>query len=168
MTRETKLVGAMLALAGAGIVFLTTLSTFLLAAGAPSQLRTLFRVMCHGLENRCLIVFGTAMPVCSRCVAIYGGLLAGVALFAAIGWLRSHPLATWGLAVTLLPLAVDGITQAAGLRESTNELRMLTGLLAGSGFAIWSLGAVEAGSRERLKMLKFEPVTREKPRLGQP
>ena len=109
-----------------------------------------------------LIVFGAPMPVCSRCIAIYGGLLAGVVLFAAIPWLRSHPLPAWGMAVALLPLAIDGITQAAGLRESTNELRMLTGLLAGSGFAIWSLGAVESSSRQRLKTLEFESLTREK------
>ena len=162
MTREAKLVGALLGIAGGVIVLITTLATFLLASGAPAQLRTVFRLLCHGMENRCLTLLGTPMPVCSRCMAIYGGLLAGVLLFAAISWLRSHPVPPWGMVLALVPLAIDGITQAAGLRESTNELRMLTGLLAGSGFAIWALGAVESSSRQRLETLKIESLTGEK------
>ncbi|MFP5245873.1 MAG: DUF2085 domain-containing protein, partial [Thermoanaerobaculia bacterium] len=43
----------------------------------------------------------------------------------------------------VVPLALDGLTQLAGLRESTNELRVATGLLAGLAFGLWVLSAVE-------------------------
>jgi uncharacterized membrane protein len=162
MTREAKLVGVVLGLVGGFIVTVATAATWMVSAGAPPKLRILFRVMCHGIEERCLSLWGSPMPICSRCVAIYGGLAIGVLAFAAIGWLRTNPIGLRGLCLLIIPLAVDGITQAAGVRESTNELRLLTGILAGGGFAIWSLGTVETSVRERLKVLKFEMLTREK------
>jgi uncharacterized membrane protein len=42
-----------------------------------------------------------------------------------------------------IPLAVDGVTQLAMLRESTNTLRLISGLIAGIAFAFWALTAVE-------------------------
>lgn len=159
MTREAKLVGGMLGLLCLGILSAVTACTWAVAAGATTKLRILFRVMCHGLESRCLILWDTPMPICSRCFAIYGGILLGVVAFAAISALRSRPLPLAGLAALVVPLALDGISQAAGFRESVNELRTLTGLLAGSGFGVWCLGAIESSARERLKILKFEMVT---------
>jgi uncharacterized membrane protein len=41
------------------------------------------------------------------------------------------------------PLAIDGLTQLAGLRESNNPLRMATGIAAGLAFGLWVLSAVE-------------------------
>lgn len=159
MTREAKLVGGMLGLICLGILSAATACTWVIASGVSTKLRILFRVMCHGIESRCLTLWDTPMPICSRCVAIYGGILLGVAAFTAIAALRSHPLPLSGLAALTIPLALDGMTQAAGLRESVNELRTMTGLLAGGGFAVWCLGAIETSARERLKILKFETVT---------
>ena len=48
------------------------------------------------------------------------------------------------LGFALLPMFIDGITQLAMLRESTNPLRIETGLLAGVAFAFWALSAVES------------------------
>ncbi|HUF18956.1 MAG TPA: DUF2085 domain-containing protein [Thermoanaerobaculia bacterium] len=159
MTRETRLVGGMLGLVSLGILAAVTACTGIIAAGASPKLRILFRVMCHGLESRCLILWDTPMPICSRCFAIYAGLLLGVVAFAGVAVLRSHSLPLIGLIALTVPLALDGVSQAAGLRESFNELRTMTGILAGWGFAVWCLGAVESSARARQKILKFETLT---------
>ena len=38
-----------------------------------------------------------------------------------------------------MPLGIDGLTQLTTLRESTNTLRIVTGVLAGIAFALWAL-----------------------------
>ena len=48
------------------------------------------------------------------------------------------------LVIAALPMFVDGITQLAMLRESSNPLRIETGLLAGAAFAFWALSEVES------------------------
>jgi hypothetical protein len=47
------------------------------------------------------------------------------------------------LFVAVIPIALDGITQLARLRDSTNLLRLETGLFFGASFALWALSAVE-------------------------
>jgi len=168
MTREAKLVGGLLGLVCITILSSATTCTWAVASGASPKWRILFRVMCHGLESRCLILWDTAMPICSRCVAIYGGVIIGILAFASIGLLRSHPPPLSGLIALTLPLALDGISQAIGLRESTNELRVVSGILAGSGFAAWVLGSIEIDARERLKTLKFEMLTPENRSTAEP
>jgi hypothetical protein len=52
-------------------------------------------------------------------------------------WVRDHLRVDIGafliILATLLPVAVDGFTQLFGWRESTNELRVLTGVFTGWG-----------------------------------
>lgn len=82
------------------------------------------------------------MPICARCFGIYAGLLLG--LVASVSWPkveeRSARLLTFAAA---LPITLDGVTQAAGLRTSTNTLRIATGLAVAIAFALWALAAVE-------------------------
>jgi uncharacterized membrane protein len=44
----------------------------------------MFRGLCHQLPDRCYTFNGWLMPVCSRCIGIYGGL--------ALGWILSFLL----------------------------------------------------------------------------
>jgi uncharacterized membrane protein len=72
---------------------------------------------------------GWKMAFCERDLAIYLGLLAVGVLFARRRNLRP---AGFGLyLVLILPMAVDGFTQLFGWRESTWQLRVVTGLLFG-------------------------------------
>jgi len=86
------------------------------------------------------------MSICSRCFGFY--------LFVALGfilgsiWTISAQATHWSpwvffgiLMVSLLPLALDGITQQRGWRQSNNALRLLTGsILGGSwGFMLATL-----------------------------
>jgi len=54
-----------------------------------------------------------------------------------------------------VPLAIDGITQLYGLRESTNEIRLLTGTLSGLSFGLVIAYVIEAFNNEH-KDLKLE------------
>ncbi|HVR41800.1 MAG TPA: DUF2085 domain-containing protein, partial [Thermoanaerobaculia bacterium] len=116
--------------------------TFAIAHGASMQLRSLFRFACHGIPERCLTLFGTPMPICARCVACYLGLILGLVAFLLFPRTPSNVLRrlAW---IGAIPIFLDGITQAMRLRESTNELRIATGLIAGFFFGMWILSAIE-------------------------
>ncbi|MEO8379876.1 MAG: DUF2085 domain-containing protein [Acidobacteriota bacterium] len=142
MKRDTRIVLAFIA--GLPTLFLgaAALCTFAIAHGASPRWRLLFRIMCHGLPQRSLELFGTPMPLCARCVGIYAGMLFAIVAFWAIPLLREK-IMRWVAIVAVTPLAVDGLTQLTGLRESTNPLRLATGLIAGLAFGLWILSAVE-------------------------
>ena len=142
MKRDTKIVLAVLAAIPTAILAAASLCSLAIAGGASMQWRALFRVICHGMVTRSLDLFGVPMPICARCTAIYAGLLAGIVAFRLIPLLRERVMRGIALAA-VLPLAVDGLTQLSGLRESTNELRIATGLVAGLAFGLWILSAVE-------------------------
>ena len=149
MTTTARLTAALVALA-VGIVPAAALAvTAARAAGAPAWLELPFRLVCHGIDSRSLVVAGIVMPICARCFALYVGGLAGIAAFVAVRPRR--PLARAWLLVALAPMAIDGITQAAGLRESSNALRVITGALAGGVAILWLLSRIEAGSRQQAR-----------------
>jgi len=104
------------------------------------QWRMLFRLVCHGIPSRCLLLFGVPMPICARCTAIYGGLIVGTLLSGLLPEMR-ETTARIIVALSALPMAIDGGTQLIRLRESTNALRLETGLVAGIAIALWALTA---------------------------
>jgi len=80
---------------------------------------------------------GWKMAFCERDLAIYVAVLVAGIFFAArreqIG-----PLSIAAYGLLILPMAIDGFTQLFGWRESTWELRVLTGLLFGAA-SVWLL-----------------------------
>jgi uncharacterized membrane protein len=139
--RDTWIAGAAFIAVPAAILLYTVICTWFIARGAE-WLRVPFRALCHGLPARSFALFGTTMPLCARCVAIYGGLIAGFLTFLAMPWLREKVMRVVAVMATM-PLAIDGITQASGLRESTNTLRLATGITAAFACALWAMSAVE-------------------------
>ena len=104
--------------------------------------RLLFRVFCHGLPERCLDLWNIPMPICARCTAIYAGLVFSLLLFLILPRVKER-VARFILFGAAVPMAVDGLTQLARLRVSSNSLRIETGLLAGLAFGFWALSAIE-------------------------
>jgi uncharacterized membrane protein len=145
MKRDTKIVLAFLAAIPVVILGASALCSWAIARGASMQWRMLFRLMCHGKVERCLELFGAPMPICARCVGIYGGMLLGIVAFWAVPLLREKVMRTVAF-LCAAPLAIDGLTQLSGLRESTNDLRIATGIVAGLAFGLWILSAVERRS----------------------
>ena len=142
MKRDTKIVLAVIAALPALFLSAATICSWAISLGASERWRLLFRMMCHGIPSRCLELFGAPMPLCARCVGIYAGMLAGILAFWAVPLLRERVMRTFAFAC-LVPLALDGLTQLTGLRESTNPLRLATGAIAGLAFGLWILSAVE-------------------------
>jgi uncharacterized membrane protein len=91
--------------------------------------------VCHQLPERTIFVQSGPLPICARDTGIYIGF--AVSYLALVLMHRDRPtemppkwfIVLCGLFVTIM--ALDGLTSYAGLRPTTNDIRLLTGLLAG-------------------------------------
>ncbi|HXH37100.1 MAG TPA: DUF2085 domain-containing protein [Thermoanaerobaculia bacterium] len=142
MKRDTKIVAATLVAISTAILSASVVCTALIARGASMRWRLLFRIFCHGIPERCLVLWNVPMPICARCTAIYAGLMVSFAAFLILPRMRES-VARFILCAAVIPMAIDGFTQLARLRLSTNPLRFETGLLAGIAFGVWALSAIE-------------------------
>ena len=136
-------------------IALAALAPVLLSTGHRTWATIIYglnRPFCHQRPDRSFHILGEKMACCERCAAIYGGLfLFGVAYVAMRG---IRPLSWRGLVLFGLPILVDALTQAAGFRESTAELRVLTGALFAVGLAWLAFPHLEAGFAEMRAQLE--------------
>jgi uncharacterized membrane protein len=95
--------------------------------------------VCHQLPERSLHYGAQKLPVCARDTGFFlvfaACFLVLLIVYGRIG--KRYPT-VWivvALAVLIIPTVVDAITSYAGLRESTNAVREITGALAGTGAA---------------------------------
>jgi uncharacterized membrane protein len=91
--------------------------------------------LCHQLPERSFFGGGVQVPVCARDTGIYVGFVVSMLVIAAVQRNRpsgfpSVPVALV-MAAFVLAMAVDGVTSYAGLRETSNLVRLATGLMAG-------------------------------------
>lgn len=95
-------------------------------------------------------VSGYKIAVCQRDVAIYGSVALAGLLFALLrGRARAPSLKVYLL--LLIPMALDGLTQLFGLRESNWWLRSVTGALFG-GASVWlAYPYLEAAMRDVIR-----------------
>ena len=93
---------------------------------------------------------GWKVALCQRDVAIYAGvLLAGISY--AVVRRRVGPLPFKLFVLLAIPMAVDGLTQLVGWRESTWLLRTVTGALFGSAAVYLAYPYVEDAMQEVLE-----------------
>lgn len=93
---------------------------------------------------------GWKVALCQRDVAIYAGvLLAGISY--AFVRQRARPLPFKVFVLLVLPMAVDGLTQLVGWRESTWLLRTVTGALFGVAAVYLAYPYVEDAMQEVLE-----------------
>jgi uncharacterized membrane protein len=114
---------------------------------------------------------GYKVATCERDVAIYGsillgGLLYGVArsFFARRGR-RVPKLPVKVYLIFLIPMVVDGVTQLMSLRESTWQLRLVTGMLCGLATVWLAYPHIDDAMRDSLKSM---PTERVRPAEGTP
>lgn len=96
--------------------------------------------LCHQLSERSSFGGGYQLPVCARDTGIYSGFILGIVAV----WLLSRGTKPtelpWWPVLTLIAVFVglmgfDGVTSYAGLRETTNDIRLFTGVITGWGLA---------------------------------
>ena len=117
---------------------LPTVAAPLLRLGGYDQqadaIFTLYSLNCHQMPSRSFFPFGEQMAMCARMTAIHGAFFLFGMTYVALRR-RFRPLPMHLMAAYAFPMAVDGVTQLLGWRESQWELRVLTG-------ALFSLGVV--------------------------
>ena len=90
-----------------------------------------FVTMCHRLPERTLTLAGVAMPVCSRCAGVFGGVALGALLvrprLSARAW-------RWIITAAAASMVLDVATQDLGLHPVWHPARLATG--AAFGYAL--------------------------------
>ena len=123
------------------LLALIALAGLLLPGTFKYKLEFLGFGVCHQIASHSLFLAGHQMPLCARCSGIYLGALMALLLLTVL-----HPLAGALPAPRLMPMVafmfatmvLDGINStfqsipgATALYETTNWLRLVTGVLAG-------------------------------------
>lgn len=91
---------------------------------------------CHRLPERCIQMPWGTSGLCARCTAFWFGLVIGISFL----YHKTIRIPFWIGALFLIPLIIDGVVQSVTLYESTNALRVLTGLSAGTGISTLIFG----------------------------
>jgi len=86
--------------------------------------------LCHQKAERSFFINGNQMPFCSRCTAIWMGLAIGLG-FIVFYKIQLDEKFILAIIVGLVPIGIDGLGQNFGFWESTNVIRMITGLMTG-------------------------------------
>lgn len=100
--------------------------------------------VCNQIPERSLFYLGYQMPLCARCTGIYIGFVVATVYVALLH--RRFEFSRRALPVALLitslalPLIIDVATSYTGLRSTTNNIRLLTGLLFGISGGILLIG----------------------------
>jgi uncharacterized membrane protein len=98
---------------------------------------------------------GWKIAICERDLAIYIGLLAVGLVYARHRHLPPLGFKLYG--VLILPMAIDGFTQLFGWRESTWQLRVITGLIFGLASAWLVLPRLDAACRQPPAATRYAP-----------
>lgn len=100
-----------------------------------SYIKWITKFICHGKKERTFNFKGRYFPVCSRCTGLYIGVF--LCFIYIIHFYINYSSYLLLISVLMIiPTFTDGITQLLCIRESTNLIRFLTGMIAGSGLVI--------------------------------
>jgi len=86
--------------------------------------------LCHQKADRSFFINDNQMPFCARCTAIWLGFTIGLG-FMVFYVIELNGKFLFALLISLVPIGVDGVGQLFGFWESTNIIRVITGLLIG-------------------------------------
>lgn len=120
------------------LVFIALAIPFLSYFGLDAIAKPLFFAMhyvCAQIPSHSFYIFGHQLGLCERNFSIYASMFV-LSLVFVLSKKRLPGIPWWLWLLMILPMAVDGVTQMLGLRESTWILRVVTGTLFGVG-NIW-------------------------------
>jgi uncharacterized membrane protein len=104
--------------------------------------------LCHQIPERTFQIGGLQLPVCARDTGTFIGFLAVIVLFLGLARYKRGKLpdkviisvAVIGMAF----YAFDALSSYLGFRETTNDLRLLSGLAFGSGMSLLMMSAASS------------------------
>lgn len=82
---------------------------------------------CHQRTDRSFSFKNYQFPLCARCTGIALSNLCGYAIY-----FKKKPQIFTGF-LLVIPMVFDGAIQLAGIKESTNMRRFVTGIMGGTG-----------------------------------
>ena len=88
--------------------------------------------ICHQRPERSFEIAGLQLPVCGRCLGLYGGAAAGALIAPFVGRM-SRPRTL--VLVSLLPALLSLVAEWTGWGQPTNVVRAATGMIAGGVIA---------------------------------
>jgi uncharacterized membrane protein len=95
--------------------------------------RALYSPVCHQLPSRSFHAWGFPLGVCARCLGIYLGFGAGLALYPVVrGFRRVHIPETKAFLAVSAPIVIDTAAVFLGIWDSSGPLRLALGVLWGS------------------------------------
>jgi len=86
--------------------------------------------LCHQRQDRSFLINDNQMPFCSRCTGIWIGIVLSLGIVSFYKFELDEKF-LYLIFILLAPMAVDGIGQLFGFWESTNLIRVITGVLGG-------------------------------------
>lgn len=96
--------------------------------------------VCHQLPERSLHFGSAVLYICARDTGVYLGFLVAFVFLTFLNRKRQSGLPPWYVlvfgALGVALMAVDGFTSYVGWRTTTNDIRLLTGLLTGAALPL--------------------------------
>jgi uncharacterized membrane protein len=96
--------------------------------------------ICHQRPERSFWLDGLQLPVCARCLGIYAGAVLGATAAPWVGVVRRPRLA---IVLSIVPAVVSLLVEWLGLGRPSNEIRAMTGLVAGAVVAAVVLATID-------------------------
>ena len=126
--------------------------------GISKQIFFTLHMVCAQIPSHSFYVFGHQLGMCERNFSIYASMFIGSLIFV-LSKKRIPGIPWWVWILMILPMAIDGTTQMFGLRESTWELRVLTGTLFGLANVWFALPLIQKTILESLPTQSFNRNT---------
>ena len=117
--------------------------------GISKQIFFALHLVCAQIPSHSFYIFGHQLGMCARNFSIYASMFIGSLIFV-LSNKRIPGIPWWLWILMILPMALDGTTQMFGLRESTWELRVLTGTLFGLANVWFALPLIQKTILESL------------------
>jgi len=126
--------------------------------GISKQIFFALHMVCAQIPSHSFYIFGHQLGMCARNFSIYASMFVGSLIFV-LSKKRIPGIPWWLWILMILPIAIDGTTQMIGLRESTWELRVLTGTLFGLGNVWFALPLIQKTILESLPVQSLNGKT---------
>ncbi len=99
---------------------------------------------CHQKAARSFFIFNNQVAICARCIAFYSAVLVfGLGMSIK----KIKPVSFKGAVILIIPVLGDVLLQVLRVRESTNLIRVTTGVLSGLAVSLYLIPRAQEGMR---------------------